>query len=459
MSMRHGLSILMLALAAGCFAQGQDWNYKATSYTIVDDDGNTIEVVWKVAQIADSPELSAAVYGVTAGWIRLSNHEHRDKNAVARLRGTYQTHARTYTEVTSAGGSRRVQDWYSNLYSLNAVAFDQMTDVKKYNDANDAYGRDLDAYDATTVTAANEATVNAWYSRLSAEYNRLSAWSKRIDARRERMRSTAVGINTTALGFNTDFYGKIDALELDAVALGRNIGTELAIADKRAEVEALRDKIRRNNDGLRTLMGVSGSVQEIEDWANLDKERREKGMWEAARSLLDVALAQTSKKYGAKEKITRAELRRFKLDIMYKYKLPPKDVKKILKNWVDDGSSVLTIKTKREFFEQLGVMVSIGEGLDNADKGKYLEAAAGALGFFNKSPVLGLVVTNAQIYTGLFETALTYYESKQRVAQLMSLSESNLKAVASLTELNKRVVETLIARKSELKDLEQSRTY
>ena len=324
---------------------------------------------------------------------------------------------------------------------------------------NDSYGRDLAAYDATTATAQNGAMLDAWYNRLSAEYNRLTAWSKRIDARKERMKSTAVAINTTALGFNTDFYGKIDELELDAVGLDRNIYKELAIADKRAEVEALREQIEQNNDGLRTLMNVSSSVQEIEDWAELDKERREKGMWEAARSLLDVALSQTSMKYGAKEKITRAELRRFKLDIMYKYKLPPKDVKKILKNWVDDGSSVLTIRTKREFFKQLGVMVNIGEGLDKADKGKYLEAAASALGHFNKSPVLGLVVTNAQIYTGLFETALTYYESKQRVAQLMNLSESNLKAVASLTALNKRVVDKLIVRKKELQDLELRRTY
>ncbi|MCH7945185.1 MAG: hypothetical protein IIC73_04115 [Armatimonadetes bacterium] len=366
---------------------------------------------------------------------------------------------RTYTEVTTVDGSRRVKDWYSNLYGLNAVAFDQMTDVVKYNEANDVYKRDLASYDATTVTVQNQATVDAWYNRLRAEYNRLNGWSDRIDARKERMRSMAVGINTIALGFNTDLYEKIDGLELDATELDRNIGTELAIADKRAEVEALRDKIRNNNDGLRTLINVSASVQEIEDWAKLDKERREKGMWEAARSLLDVALAQTSMKYGAQEKITRAELRRFKLDIMYKYKLHPKDVKKILKNWVDDGRSVLTIKTKREFFEQLGLMVNIGEGLDNADKGKYLEAAATALGFFNRAPVLGLVVTNAQIYTGLFETALTYYESKQRVGQLMDLSESNLKAVASLTGLNKRVVETLVARKKELQDLELLRTY
>ena len=457
--MRHGLSIFLLAVAAGCYAQGQDWNYRATSYTTVDDDGNTIEVVWQVARIDDSPELSETVPGVGARWTRLSNHPHRDRNAVARLSGSYQIHELTYTEVTTTDSSRRVLDWYSNLYDLNAVAFDQMTDVVKYNEANDAYDRDRAGYEATTVTVENEAMVDAWYSRLSAEYSRLIDWNDRIDARRERMKSMAVGINRTALGFNTDLSEKIDRLELDTAALDRNIGNELAISDKRKEVEALRDKIRKNNDGLRTLMGVSGSVQEIEDWAKLDKERREKGMWEAARSLLDVALAQTSMKYGAQEKITRAELRRFKLDIMYKYKLPPKDVKKILKNWVDDGSSVLTIKTKREFFEQLGVMVSIGEGLDNAEKGKYLEAAATALGFFNKSPVLGLVVTNAQIYTGLFETALTYYESKQRVGQLMGLSESNLKAVASLTGLNKRVVETLVARKKELKDLELLRTY
>ncbi|MCH7905645.1 MAG: hypothetical protein IH944_13900 [Armatimonadetes bacterium] len=456
--MRNGLVVALVALAAFASAQG-GFDPCSAGLDEVDDNGNVIRTVWETELVDETSTMPEEWFLIDSVWTRLQDHEHRDKNAVSRLASRLGSFRTLRTAVEGTEQRKDVEQWYSDLAALNMRSFNRGTDVLKYNEANDAYERDSSAYQSSTVTDQNEAMMNAWYTRLNAEYERLVAWNNRIDAFDAALSTDGRALNDWAQTLNSQIRSRLDDLGDRYSPLDRDIGHELLIADKRAEVEAQRKRIQQNNEGLRTLMGVSASVQEIEDWAKLDKERREKGMWEAARSLLDVALAQTSMKYSAQEKITRAELRRFKLDIMYKYKLHPKHVKKILKNWVDDGRSVMTIRTKQDFFKQLGVLVNIAEGLDKVDRGKYLEAAATALGFFNSSPVLGLVVTNAQIYTGLFETALTYYESKNRVAQLMNLSESNLKAVAALTELNKRLVETLNARKQELNDLELRRTY
>ena len=359
-----------------------------------------------------------------------------------------------------ANGKRiEVVQWYEDLAALNKRSFDRTTDVLKYNEDGDAYEQDRRAYESTTVTEENEAAMNAWYQRLTAWYERRSEWGKQIDATDASLKTTGEALDARAKTLNGQFWSRHDEVETAYESLSKEIAHETKIAEKRAEVEVIRAKIEKNNEALRRLINVNSTVQEIEEWAELDRDRREKGMWEAARSLLDVALAQTSMKYSVQEKITREELRRFKLDIIYKYKIHPDHVKKILKNWVDDGKSVMTIKTKQEFFDQLGVMLNLAEGVDQAEKGNYLEAAATALGFFNKSPVLGLVVTNAQIYAGLFETALTYYESKKRVTQLLDLSESNLKAVAALTDLNKQTVEELLQPKKELNDLLLRRAY
>ena len=451
MSMRNGLVVALAALAAFASAQG-GFDPRAPGLDEVDDNGSVLRTIWETELVDETPTIPEEWFLIDSVWARLQDHEHRDKNAVSRLDSRIGSYRTLRAAVEGTGQRPDVKQWYSDLAALNVRSFDRGTDVLKYNEANDAYERDSSAYQSSTVTDQNQAMMDAWYTRLNAEYERLIASNDRIDAFDAALSTDGRALNDRAEKLNSLIRSQLDDLDERNASLDKDVAHELLIADKRAEVEAQRKRIQQNNEGLRTLMGVSASVQEIEDWAELDKERREKGMWEAARSLLDVALSQTSMKYGAQEKITRAELRRFKLDIMYKFKLHPKHVKKILKNWVDDGRSVLTIKTKREFFEQLGVMVSLAEGLDK-------EAAATALGFFNKAPVLGLVVTNFQIYAGLFETALTYYESKQRVAQLMDLSESNLKAVAALTGLNKRLVETLNARKNELSDLELRRTY
>lgn len=452
-------SIVLLFVLASGFALAQR-DPGSLQYTETNPSGGPDIVVWRVEALKSVTSGPPDWPNVQQLWSELSQHELRDKDAVARVAVLYAKY-----EVTNAawlGVPKRIDvvQWYDDLARLNTRSDSYLADVLKYNEANSLYLNDKASYEATTVTENNYASMQAWYQRLMAEHARLTNWFDRINAEKAAMAETARGIDQRSRGLNGALESDLKTLDAQWQALWAAVHNEHDVLQANIKIAEVRAKIQKNNDKLRELSKITATVKEAEEWAALAESEREKGQWDALLSLASVSVTQVSNKYTAVEKVTRDELRAVKQHLLYKYKLRPEEVKKIMKNWIDDGKMIPPIKTKRELFEQLGTLVTLADAADKSSRAEYLEALAGCLGVFVKTPALNLLVTDIQIYLGLFNTGFTYYHAKERVNQLLKLSEDQLKAVKSLAELNKKIVdEELLPLKKSVAEFVSKRTY
>ncbi|HXH60843.1 MAG TPA: hypothetical protein VNI20_05740 [Fimbriimonadaceae bacterium] len=451
--------LISLLLLVGGALLAQDRDPGTTSYREKQSDGST-KVIWEVTPLESETSVPEAWSDLETDWQELSNSPLRDVDTVSRLTDRYNEYLKDKNDWLRAPTRSEILRWYGDLAALNGRTTAIVEDIKKYNDANDAYKRDKEDYESTTVTQQNKAQMDAWYQRLVAEHQRLVDWYARIGTDQDNLKPAAQSLDDSSKRINSALDTEAEDLNNAYRPLRDAVSNELEIVRTTSKLEDVREKVKKNNDKLRDLSKVDATVQEAEDWANMAEDQRKKGQWDALTALASVAVTQVSAKYTAAEQVTRDELRAVKMQLMYKYKLPPDTVKKILKNWVDDGKSVLTIKTKRELFQQLGTLTTLAQAEDDATKSQYLQALGGCLGVFVKTPALSLLVTNVQIYMSLFDTGFTYYHSKERVKQLLDLSEENLKAVQSLADLNKKIVdEELIPLKKQLDDLVAKRNY
>lgn len=454
-------SLALLALAASsCLAFGQyEFIPKALSYSQTTEGGGT-KVIWKVEPLHDVTSVPKEWVELDSLWAALKDNPHFEREYGGTIYGDIVVYNNAKERFLAPNMSVDVSNWYQRLANLNSKTFDLNTEIIKYNESNDRYKQDLANYNATTVTQENKASIDAWYQRLLAEYNRLNDWSNRIDGMQAGLLPLAKTLNDDSAVITARLkQSGEDLYQLYVKIIGR-VRNETAIAEANEKLAAARAKVQKNNEALRNLMKVTVTVQEAEDWAKLAESEREKGQWDAILSLASVALSEAGRQSTAAQAMTRAELRTVKQTLMYKYKLKPEEVKKILKNWVDDGKSVLTIKTRAELFEQLGGLVTLADAADKSTRAEYLEALASCLGVFVKTPALNLLVTNIQIYMSLFNTGFTYYHANERVTQLLKLSEDEIRGVESIAKLTKKVVdEEIVPLKKQIDELRSKRTY
>lgn len=452
--------LVLTAIVFTSIAIAQPRDPGLTSYLETDPNGGPNKVLWQIEPLKSVTSVPEDWVNTQQLWSELSVSELRDKDAVSRVAILFAKYE--VTNETWVGVPKRIDvvQWYNDLAQLNSRATNGIADILKYNEANANYKNDKANYEATTSTQDNYAYLTAWYQRLMAEHARITEWFDRIERDKAGQAETARGLDQRSKGMNISLDDDADKLNKQYSALWSAIHNEYDILQANIEIETVRKKIQQTNEKLREISKITATVKEAEDWAALAETQREKGQWDALLSLASVSVTQISNKYTVIEKVTREELRTVKQHLLYKYKLKPEVVKKIMKNWIDDGKLIPPIKTKRELFEQLGTLVTVADSADKSSRAEYLEALAGCLSVFVKTPALNLLVTDIQIYLSLFDTGFTYYHANQRVTQLLKLSEDQLKAVKSLAELNKKTVnDELIPLKKSVAELIAKRNY
>ncbi len=332
-----------------------------------------------------------------------------------------------------------------------------VTDDGAYRRDNEAYGTDLKSYEeddvrykaaggGTTVSKERYPALLAWYKRGVAWRDRLITWHARLRSEYARLYGEAVRIRFRFTEATSEWLSSCSSFTRDGKEAAKN--GILADFDERIAKIEYKAKLERNALEVYKTQ-LPGYVEDVEEMAKKADGAREEGADKAHEQGLTVITQHLLANCDKQEKITREQLRKVK-QILYRDRVGKDVIKTVLKNWVDDGVSVLTIKTKRELLEQLSTLKDLSNAGEQVSKKQMLGALSSCLSTFVHCPLLNLIVVNTQVYTGLLYTGTSYFTAKARVGEMMKLTETALKDIERWTKLYKGHVK-------EIKDLKVER--
>ena len=359
-----------------------------------------------------------------------------------------ETVARFITRHSSLKGAR---DSFSNKsYPVFNDARTYVTDYGAYRKDHFAYLADLKSYTddsnnykaaggGTTVSKERLPALQAWYQRLEAWRGRLLSWKARADKEAVRLNGEARRIQSNLDDAASQWLSSCRSFTRDGKEAVKS-GVLADFDDKISKVE-YKAKLERNALEVYKTQ-LPGYVEDVEEMAKKADEAREEGADKALEQGLTVITQHLLASFDKQEKVTREQLRKVK-QILYRDRVGKDVIKTVLKNWVDDGVSVLTIKTKRELIEQLSTLKDVSGAFGQVNKKQMLEALSSCLSTFVHCPLLNLVVVNTEVYTGLLYTGTSYFTAKARVGEMMKMTETALKDIERWTKLYKGHVKEL----------------
>ena len=310
----------------------------------------------------------------------------------------------------------------------NTLVEEYNSDGTKYLVETSRYTAEKAQYDSTTTTKENPATMHAWYQRLYARWEVLEDW-------RKRRATQLAGFKNLDLEIQSEYDRAYSDFSSDAEKFNHVADRTIKIADFDSQLGALSAKMRIDRRSLDDYQRtVPGFHEDVEKMAEKAEEARNESREKSLDALIGLALDGAIQQANTRETVTRAKLLQVK-QALISNGVKPSDAKKILAGWLETRDAVKTIRHTKEMYERLGRLKEVASTYSSYDQHKYMEAAATCLGMFVKTPLLKLAVTNFDVYTNLMYTGLSYKLASDRVRQFDTLSESELKAVASLSDV------------------------
>ncbi len=310
----------------------------------------------------------------------------------------------------------------------NRLVVEYNADDTKYLDEASRYRPEKAQYDSTTTTKENQATVHAWYQRLYTRWEALEDWRKR------RVTQLA-GFKNLDLEIQSEYDRAYSEFSSDADRFNRIAERTIKIADLDTQLGALTAKMkidrRSLDDYQRTVPGFHDDVEKMAEKA---EEARNESREKSIDALIGLALDGAIQQANTRETISRTKLLQVKQTLISNG-IKPSDAKKVLEGWLETKDTVKTIRHTKDMYERLGRLKEVASTYSSYDQHKYMEAAATCLAMFVKTPLLKLAVTNFDVYANLMYAGLSYKLASERVRQFDTLSEAELRAVASLSNI------------------------
>jgi len=344
--------------------------------------------------------------------------------------------------------------WNAKTHPLHVEATSLQTDVaaffvekKRYDDDGDAYEAEVLRYNATEITDENKSMMAEWKQRLQNWQLKGQVWTEKLETQRielaERSGKFADQLDQAVADWR-DALRAFDAYTNGAIHIGE-IETKIIAIDKQIKQDKMAlERFQRQ---------IPGFFTDIEEMAKQADSTRQENASTAIGLGFSLAIDATMLNKLAGENLAKAKLKDVK-NALIKGGIKPDHVKKIMAGWEDGPSRIKTMVNERQMIESLSQIMDFASTLDTATKHQYWEALASALSFFVQSPVLKLIKTNAEVYTNLLHTGLAYATAKARVNQFSKLSDTQLKAVDSLTKVTVKHVkekQKLVREREQLK--------
>jgi hypothetical protein len=365
-------------------------------------------------------------------------------------------------KVTDSSENSILQSMYQRVLSLwngmrdethpTAVVVTRLSkDISTYNqDNNDykadkaKYEADLDAYKAAGGGGTYR-TDDPKYAQLVAWFNRLNDWKARLDSWNDRLNAKYKDLNDMIRSTNSDLAKLYSDFKSDCTLYANTFEVYLKRQELRDKYAAMKKQCDQDKRALEYYKDkLPGLYADVEKMALDADQAREDGQMLAIDKLTGMALDGLISKVSAREVVEKADLAKIK-SILAKHGVVPADVGIVLGN--HRANATMKLKTMLEQFSQFR---DVAAAYDNTTKQQYMEALAGCLGIFVQDPMLKLVQVNFEVYSSLMYTGLSAALAKARVRQYNTLSESQLRAVAKVSDVYKKHVRELSDLKKQL---------
>ncbi len=305
---------------------------------------------------------------------------------------------------------------------------DLNADDAKYTVEAEKYRSEKARYDSTPTTVENQASKRSWYQVLYAWWLRVEDW-------RKRLASQVDGIKNLDLDIQSQYDRAYDDLLVDIILFNHEADRAVQLADLEGQIGVVKAKIKIDRRSLLDYQrNVPGFHEDVEKMAEAAEEARIESRDKGIDSLIGLTLDGAIHQANLRETVSRSKLLQVK-QALISNGVRPADAKKILAGWLETKDTVKAIRHTKEMYVRLSHLKEFASIYDSYEQQKYWGAIATCLGMFIQTPLLKLAVTNFALYSYLMFTGLSYKLASDRVRQFDSLSDSELKAVASLSSV------------------------